>query len=486
MTDAPALTVRAPRRSMGLKLLRVCALALLMTIPALFVFALLADRSNRAEQVGREIGELVGGQQTFLGPVLVLPYTAPGGGAPPPPPPGQDITTATARPGDRVSGVYVIFPTTGQASVGTTSEVRRRSLFSVPVYEADLVFRSRFDLTAFPVNAPAGAVFDWSRAELLVGASDARGAQSDVVVTMAGRRSVLTPAATMTELGLPEMRHEAGPRTAGPATLRFFGTGVADLARPGEVFDVDASLKFSGAQRVAVLPFAKTTTIDVRGEWPHPSFDGGFLPTSRRVTGDGFTARWAVPFIARGVPAEGSLDVLSRLGQSAVGVTFVEPGNPYQSVGRSLKYALLFVGLVFLTYFVFETTTGKRVHPAQYVLVGLTQVIFYLLLLALAEHLGFDIGFAIAATATVALISAYAAWAFDSRREGLRALAVFTVLYAGIYVLMRLEDYALLVGAVASFLAVAAVMWFTRRIDWYGLTDPAYVARQPPAAPGAS
>jgi len=131
------------------------------------------------------------------------------------------------------------------------------------------------------------------------------------------------------------------------------------------------------------------------------------------------------------------------------------------------------VGLVFLAYFLFETLSGKRVHPAQYLLIGLAQVIFYLLLLSIAERIGFDGGFAIAAAATVGLISAYAGWVFESRRQGFIALVAFTLLYGLIYVLMRLEDFALLVGAVTSFAAIAAVMYFTRRLDWYGSRDPA-------------
>lgn len=137
-------------------------------------------------------------------------------------------------------------------------------------------------------------------------------------------------------------------------------------------------------------------------------------------------------------------------------------------MARSLKYAPMFIGLVFLAYFLFETTQGRRVHPAQYVLIGLAQIIFYLLLLSIAEHTSFDAGFAIAATATVALISAYAGWTFESRRQGVIALVAFAALYGLIYVLMRLEDFALLIGALTSFAAIAAVMYFTRRVDWYG------------------
>ena len=134
---------------------------------------------------------------------------------------------------------------------------------------------------------------------------------------------------------------------------------------------------------------------------------------------------------------------------------------------------LLFVGLVFLTFFIFEVTTGRRVHPAQYLLVGVAQIIFYLLLLSIAERSSFNLGFAIAAVATVGLISLYAKWVFDSKREGVRALAVFSILYGLIYVLLRLEDQALLVGALSSFIAIAAVMYFTRRIDWYASSQAA-------------
>ena len=135
---------------------------------------------------------------------------------------------------------------------------------------------------------------------------------------------------------------------------------------------------------------------------------------------------------------------------------------------RSLKYLPLFLGLVFLSYFIFEVTTGKRVHPAQYILVGVAQIIFYLLLLSVAERIGFGLGFLLAGGATVMLLSTNAGWIFASRLQGIRAFAIFSLLYVLIYLLLRLEDNALLVGAIASFLAVAAAMYFSRGIDWHG------------------
>jgi inner membrane protein involved in colicin E2 resistance len=147
--------------------------------------------------------------------------------------------------------------------------------------------------------------------------------------------------------------------------------------------------------------------------------------------------------------------------------------DSYRSTRRCLHYITLFLGLVFLTYFLFEVLTGKSVHPAQYALVGIAQTIFYLLLLSLAEHLGFDLSFLIAGAATVALFAINTEWVFRSRKLALRSLAVFTTLYAYIYVLLRVEAYALLVGAISSFAAIAAAMYITRNVDWYGNGAPA-------------
>jgi inner membrane protein len=164
--------------------------------------------------------------------------------------------------------------------------------------------------------------------------------------------------------------------------------------------------------------------------------------------------------------------------------TSIREADTYRSVKRSMKYVPLFLGLVFLTYFIFEATSGKRVHPAQYILVGTAQIIFFLLLLSLAEKIGFDFAFLLAGGGTVTLLSTNAGWVFMSRRQGLRALAVFSLLYVLIYLLLRLEDDALLIGAVSSFLAVAATMYFTRRIDWYSsIPMPAAMAQAGTGAP---
>jgi inner membrane protein len=427
-------------RSMGLKLVVVCALVLVMGIPALFVDNIVQERTKRAQDVMQEVSARVGGPQTFLGPTVAIPYSVP--------------------PVDRISspvtGFYVVFPIEGNASLSVHSEERHRSLFKVPVYQSDLRFDAKFDLSGVPSAAPAGAALDWSRAEILIGVSDPRGALTDGSLIVNDKATAFVPADPIGDANIEQR-----------LPLTYFGAREGEVVRPNATFNVTADLRFSGAQRVAVLAYGKTTKLTAEADWPSPSFDGGFLPVKRVISAHGFSAEWSVPFIARGIRAEGTSSSVSALDRTALGVTFAEVADPYHSVSRAVKYALLFLGLLFLSYFIFEATTGRRVHPAQYILVGIAQMIFYLLLLALAEHVGFDWAFLIAGGATVLLLSANAAWIFKSRAHGFRAFGAFGLLYVLNYSLLRLEDNALLVGAVASFLAVAAVMYFTRNIDWY-------------------
>jgi inner membrane protein len=455
------LVARMRSRSMGLKLIVVCGLAVLMFVPALFVWLLVEDRTHRAADVVSEISGHVGGQQTFLGPTLAIPYTIP----------AQSPTEPAKH------GMYLVFPTRATGAVKIATEERHRSLFKVPVFQVDAKLDASFDLAGVPAAAPPGAELDWSQAEMVVGVSDARGALADATVTAGGKTGTLFPAAVAQSMSLGG---EQGPQLR----LTLLGAKLEGLAQPNAKFDVTSALRFSGAQRIAVLAYGKTTHLTVESDWPSPGFDGGFLPVNRNVSRSGFDAEWSVPFIARGVRAEGQADSITGLDGAALGVSFIEVADPYQSVNRSLKYVPLFLGLIFISYFIFEVTTGKRVHPAQYVLVGIAQLIFYLLLLSLAERIGFDFGFLLAGAATVILLATNAGWIFASRRHGLRALAIFSLLYTLIYLLLRLEDNALLVGAIASFLVVAAAMYFTRGIDWYSSMAPGEPST--PAAPASA
>ena len=425
---------------MGMKLIIVCALVLLMTIPAFFVSGMVDDRT-RAKDVVKDVSSHVGGPQTFLGPTLAIPYSVP------PQLRGESTT----------QGVYFVFPAQASAALKTSTEDLHRSLFRVPVFQADLKLDAIFDLSGVPAAAPQGAELDWSRAEVVIGVSDLRGALADATLTTDAGTATLVPAEIVQSISIGDQEH--------PAQLSLLGANAGDFAKPNAQFHATSVLRFSGAERIAVLAYGKSTRLSAQGDWRSPSFDGGILPVSRNLTSQGYTAEWSVPFIARNVRAEVVGNSIPGLDRTALGISFVELADPYQSVSRSLKYVLMLVGLVFLSYFVFEATTGKQVHPAQYIMVGIAQTIFYLLLLSFAERIGFNYGFVLAGGATVILLSLNAGWIFSSRLQAVRALAIFTLLYALIYVLLTLDDYALLIGAIASFLAVAAAMYFTRSID---------------------
>jgi len=460
----------------GAKAILVCILAVLMAIPGVLVFGLVLDRQHRAETVTQRVSALQGGPQQLLGPMLIAPYVAPK-------PPANDAN-GVPHPQPPDTGWYVVSPDEGAVNVSLKAGSLHRGIFNVPVYEAQADIDARFSPPPQNVNLPAGSTVNWQAARLVLGFTDLRGAKSDVAGVFtdpAGKTPIVFSPTTGVSLGSPGQPPPATDASAPKPTAATYGLvtapGAAVVASKGGA--LHATLRFTGAERLSVMPFAKSTLVKVAGDWPAPSFDGVFLPETRRLDAKGFSAAWSVPFIARGLSDHGSTDALSldQLGAKDLGVSLVAASDPYQTVVRALKYAVMFVGLVFLTFFVFEALSGQRVHAAQYLLVGLAQMAFYLLLLSLSEYLGFDGAFAIAASATVALMGLYAGAAFRSRGRGAQALVVFSAVYGLIYLLMRLEDFALLAGSIASFLGLAGAMYLTRNLDWYG----GKAAPKPPA-----
>ncbi len=446
-----AVGALVPHRSAGLKLLLVCGLALLMAIPALFVFGVVQDRSSGASHALNEVSQKVGGQQSVLGPVLALPYSR---------------TPNPQKPDVVVHGVAIAYAEEGSVTADVSVEERERGIYLVPVFNAEMDFEARFDPAALRGALPPDASPVWSDARIYFGVSDNRGIGA-THLRVNGASVPVEPAPYL-------HRHDGGYHPVPASGVSLAGGDWAGLQTAEAPFDVDLALSLTGAQRLAVGPFAKTTTMSMTSDWESPSFTGGILPGAHNASEEGvegFTASWSVPYLARNIPGAGPMLNLSDVtawDQRDMAVRFMREGNPYQSVQRALKYAAMFVGFVFLAYFLFEIASGLRAHPAQYVLVGLAQAIFYLLLLALSERIGFDGAFFLAATMTVGLTAAYAASVFRSMAYGLRALGVLSGIYGLIFILMRAEDHALLAGAFASFAAIALTMWMTRHIDWYG------------------
>jgi inner membrane protein len=452
-----------------LKFLLVCVLAVLMSLPAYTIFAFIYERTSRAQAVVQEVGQTFGGEQAFVGPILVAPYRA-----------VRTVTGDQGRPVQQLeTGWYTVFADTGSAEASVDTDVRTRGLFKVRTYSTAVDVAADFNLADEPSAAPENAVIDWSRAALLVGVTDTRSIAAPAELHINGQRvAPLQPGSAYLDVfsgagvqpGPNSYRPDVSSVAPNPGGMQWMVAEVGDLARPGAHFSLNSRLQFSGVESLSLAPFARDTNLRIHGDWADVGYSGDFPSRQQAGAHDAFDARWSVPYVARNIAEAGTSVQVARATQMFVSTRFVDPSNPYQSVTRALKYAILFIGVVFLAYFLFEAMSPVRVHPAQYVLVGLAQVIFYLLLLAIAERIGFDWAFLIAATATVLLIGLYLGAVFKDKKRGYAGVAAFAALYALIYLLMRTEENALLIGSLAAFVAIAAAMYLTRNLDWYGLS----------------
>lgn len=449
-------------RSLGLKLLLVGALVLALGIPLGMVNILAWERENRAQSVAVEVGASVGGEQTVRGPFLAVPVDTPRVTET-----GSGETLVRRETIDRQ--LIIISPDRLDVSASLETTTLRRAIYTVPVYRAVISLDGEFDLTGVAALAPTGGTIAWNEARLLATVGDLRGISEDFqaeVNTQDGRLSF--------EPGLP--LRSTNVNTA------FSGEGIGSNAvsaaltglGEGTRMTLEGRLVMTGARSFSVQPSGRETRARLTGDWPHPGFTGAYLPSERVISDSGFEADWLVPYLARGFPArwiEGQGHSLNLARDAVMTVNLVNPGDGYARVGRSLKYAFFFVGFTLLMFFLIESSSAQRLHAAQYILIGLAQVVFYLLLLALSEHAEIGVAFASASAATVALTALYAWTAFRNNARGMLTFAALTVSYIVQFLLVLVEDYALLIGSGLAFIAVAATMYVTRKVDWYGGVD---------------
>lgn len=443
-----------PRGSLGLKLLLVCMLVLAMGVPLLTVGLILGERQSRANQVIGEIGMRAGGPQVVGGPVLAVPYE-------------QRVLTTNAQnviEPNIIRGEYFFVAQSGEANANLRVEDRRRGIYKAAVYEADVQFQAAFDPTR--AVTPVEKTLDWSRARVVVFVRDSRSVRAVEARINGGEAVTMTAASDLTEGEPTEMSYIPSGRgeTYVPAAVRAFAAPMP-LEGP-TAFTVDAHLVVGGAQQFSAVPFASETVVNVRGNRNDVSV-GGYYQSNEPLTpaAGQFETNWRVPLTGY---EDGGDFRLSSLVSRDMKVSFVSSDDLYNGVARSVRYGILFIGIVFMATLVFEAVSGKRAHPAQYVLVGLAQCVFYLLLLSMTEIIGFTTAFLIAAGATILLLAYYAGASSRSWSVGFSSMLGLSALYGAMYVLLTLEDFALLAGSTVAFLVIAGTMIATRRIDWYG------------------
>ncbi|MGE0740322.1 MAG: cell envelope integrity protein CreD [Hyphomonadaceae bacterium] len=461
-----------PRGSLGLKLLLVCLLVLAMGIPLLVVGALVAEREGRARQVTAEIGANAGGSQVVGGPMLLVPYER-----------AVEISDDQNRVQRRIDrGAFVVFPETGSADTALEVTDRSVGIYRAAIYRAMTEFDASFRPAAALEDVDPSYRFNWAQARIVMFVSDSRAIRNAAELRFAdGSTATLEPVSDLS-LAAPAPDYSrpgifSSPGAPVSSNLQAFAAPM-DFSNGPADFVVETRLELTGSQRFSLAAFAQDTTATIRGDRRDARAEGWFQSNEAlESTDQGFVVSWRVPFVARGM--EKAADLASfNLGLAAgrdMAVSFVSSDNIYQGVARAVRYGIMFIGIVFLATLIFEAVSGRKAHPAQYILVGLAQCVFYLLLLSMTEIIGFTAAFAIAAAATVGLLAYYAGASFGSSAVGVRALAGLTGLYGAMYVLMTLEDFALFAGSVVAFAVIAATMIATRRIDWYGRAVPGTV-----------
>jgi inner membrane protein len=471
MTDAPR-TERSP----GMKLLFVALIAIVLIIPLTLVYALVYDRQSQSQTAQASINAGWGGAQVVAGPVIVVPFRTTQTI-------NEEVGGKTVTRNVEVEKFLYISPTENKVQTTVNPQERAKSIYRSVLYDAAISGAAKF---ALPADLPRFGVTRerllWDRAEVRMGVSDARGLTSGGTLKAGGQPLTLQPG--------------KGPGATGSegffAFLPWDGTG--ELA-------IDYAMSVRGSRTLSLVPRGGSTSWAVKSSWASPSFDGSFLPEKRAVSDAGFNASYVVDKLALGQPpvslsdygppqidyaqdayevkvssveaaasagdpaSGGATEVIS--GQSrALTVNLVEPVNLYSKVDRAVKYGFLFIGFTFLTFLLFDIVGGARVAAAEYLMTGAGLVLFFVLLLAFAEVIGFLWAYLLASAAIIGLLSAYSAAVLKSWKRGQFVGVLLVGLYALLFVLLNLEAWALLIGSVLLFVALAGVMYATRKVDW--------------------
>ena len=464
MTQQPVSSKFSSRAS--LKLVAIGVLCILFLIPSAMVLELIHERSYRQNDAIQEVSTKWGSSQTVMGPILTLPYTV------------YDIQ-------DRQSYVHYAYflPQTLSISNDMTTEIRSRGIYDVPLYETDTMLTGTFLPPNVRVLGIDPAQVLWDQATLSLGIPDLKGVTKPITFTWNTQVATFEPGAEKVSF--------LSSGVSAPVTIALAESSLDVLATEYQ-FSVDMTLR--GSQSMYFYPLGKQTKVDVRSDWPYPSFDGAFLPKERSVTETGFHATWQVLDINRNFPQQWTSrdhvsfsyvpssqqqhqewygdeeDFVMReetggssiTSDSGFGIEFFIPVDVYQKTERSAKYAFAVVSLLFITIFFIELVVKKSVHPLQYILIGLALIIFYTLLLSLSEYIPFGYAYLISTVAIVSMIGLFLRSLIQQTKLTCVGAGVITVLYGFMYVIIQSQDYTLLIGSIGLFIILAILMNVSR------------------------
>ena len=432
------------------KILMLVALVLLLLIPLSMIKGLIYERNRTADDAEAEIMEAWGSQLTEAGPIITIPGVR-----------TEQLRTRTERDGrteEKIEEVkhpftLVIMPENLNIKANFTTEIRRRGIFSVPLFSGNLSLSGTFDPADARSSLAPNEALSFEKAELIIALSSQKGIRKIEKAIWNDHDLFFQP----------------GNR--GYYLFRKGGSGIyaAIPAFAGNKSAFDINIAIQGGQLVRFLPVGQDTHVAVATDWASPSFQGSFLPGASTITDSGFDAVWDISYLSRDIPLFWrSGDGPNEYSDSLFGVNFFRAIDTYSLNTRAVKYAILFLVVPFLTLFLLEVFTKKRIHPVPYLLSGIANIIFYLLLLSLSEQMQFYLAYLLAALGVTVMMTLYSRALLPSWNRSWYMGLVITISYVLLYAVLNAESYALLIGSIGAFLVVALVMYITRKLEWYG------------------
>lgn len=433
-------------RTPAMKLALSIVIGFVLMIPLMTVYALVYDREYQSQTATSSIAEGWGNEQRITSPLLVIPFY-------------QQVEYEVEENGKKVKRQspekrYVRFaPDDNGMTVSIDTQLRKRSIYESAVYEARVKGKAQFslpeDLVRYGVTRDE-LIFE--EAQLRIGVSDMRGILANSTMTINGQSLMIRP----------------GNGLSSTSNSGFFAFVDASSLRDAPM-KLDYQFGVRGHKSIAITPDAQNTTMAFTSKWPHPGFAGDFLPNKREISEKGFSAEYAVSNLAlgrAGVTING--DAGADNAEQFITINFIQPVDLYSQVTRAVKYGILFIGFTFITFLLMDLVGGTEVAMAEYFLSGLALILFFIMLLAFAEIIGFTWAYLVASVAIIGLLGAYSMAILGNKKRAGLVVAVLTGLYAMLYVLLNLEAWSLLIGSVLLFVTLALVMFLTRKVDWSG------------------
>ncbi|MBK9400350.1 MAG: cell envelope integrity protein CreD [Bacteroidetes bacterium] len=448
MTNIPSFSneqIPGSSKSITIRLFTIGILILLLLIPVSMVESLIREREGRQSEAMVEVSSKWGGQQTITGLVLTVPYK----------------TNAKVYEGEKTdkfklveSREYAHFlPEELNISGEISPEVRYRGIYEVIVYNSKIKLNGKFSPPGFEEWKIDNNDVIWEDAYISLGLSDLRSIQENISVNWNDKQYFFNP-------GI-ESNDVISTGISSRLPLLHSDSSVTELK-----FSLD--LNFNGSTSLNFIPLGKMTKVDIKSKWENPSFIGAFLPDNRVIDHSGFSANWKIFHLNRPYP-QSFRGGVQGIHESSFGVNLIVPVDEYQKSMRSAKYAVIFITLTFLIFFFVQILNGVRIHPIQYIIVGLALCVFYTLLIALSEHIAFKFSYLISSLAIISMITLYAKTIFNDKKLTTLIGGILSILYLFIFSIIQMEDYALLMGSIGLFIVLATIMYLSRKINWYAI-----------------